>query len=714
MNASNVQILSTPSQVVKDLKDLDIEVLKSTLINSPESIVTTINHLYNELNRPGADKEFINKDLDTMREILHTKITLTKHVLGVKGNSHAFVSTESIQKEIQFEQEKDIKTEPVKVTGFKKDADVVSTKENKSEARVIKMTPIAKTDLPFFEGYVRKAVLGTATELPKKVQYLISKYNAEKPTGRNSDIAIDEIVKEVVKVGQYEDALNLMIDMRRNADNKLKIEAVEKEFLFRILPWVLEVGVEPKDNMENISLSMWIDQLKQKKDPNNAVNILAEEVKKIPGLTASITTNEGCKKMTDDILAGIPQKHTSTMVQDEKTSDIKDLEAEIINELNSGTAQGKVVKLFYEKARKIMSFDKNRDFLKKTLDNCISLWKDNLQEKAEAEVVKDEVSSTTDDKKEVVVDAQTNINTPKEETVKTPEDTEYAKAEFEQAAKAMLLASLSDPTINAKNEFDKMAKKAGAKKMYKDLSKAYTAWRTDLIAANPNLLSERKTVIKKPLFKIVNISEKHPDVWESAKLTKTLEDFKALIYTIIFNKTKELPNGWIIAANLVDQYINNFEETKSLEGDAKNEWFQLFMEAKTKERKEAETTVKKEEKEEKSEQITEEIKENIEQPIIETTVKPVESDEKKETVINAKPFDAKKYTQISTEGNKSKLNALAGDFLRETSHGTLEERKIELVNMLKNNKRYYKSKDEEIINYISKIIATNGDIKKLA
>jgi len=207
--------------------------------------------------------------------------------------------------------------------------------------------------------------------------------------------------------------------------------------------------------------------------------------------------------------------------------------------------------------------------------------------------------------------------------------------------------------------------------------------------------------------------------FETAKLAKNLEEFKSLISTIIFDKTKELPNGWVVAANLVDQYINNFDETKSLEADAKVEWFQSFMDNKTKERKEiAEQVIITKPTEQSiviTEQVTKEEKievnqpEKVATPIVKTPVVTP-----KKPAATTKSFDVKKYEGIGTEGSKSKLSALCGDFLKETSYGTLESRKIELVAMLKENKRYAKSKDVEITNYISKIIITNGDISKLA
>jgi hypothetical protein len=224
----------------------------------------------------------------------------------------------------------------------------------------------------------------------------------------------------------------------------------------------------------------------------------------------------------------------------------------------------------------------------------------------------------------------------------------------------------------------------------------------EVLKEQPELVEvKQKVAITKPLFKKFSVEEKHPDVWESAKLIKTIDEFDKLIGVITFEK-KDL--GWIVAANLVDQYLQNFESAKDFSDTDKHQWFKDCINKHSEERE----AIKKKVADEPL--VNEKKVTTPKQEEVKTVV--TESVKKTEEI--KKPFDAKKYEAIITEGNKGRLNALCGDFLLETTYGTLESRKEELAKMLKQHKNYSKAKPSEISNYIAKLGKINGAIGKLA
>lgn len=743
----DVMTITSPEQQLKNIQSVDRNILSTTLITSREDVFETINFLTKELTNPGADVEVIKTQLEIMRKIINTKINLTALVMGINGNTHSItpVIPTEVQQEIIFNNSTNIKSPA------------------KKEGRVIQMTPTKETKetekVTFFKNYTRRVIFGTAIELSVEVQSLI--------TNAKTESDIDEIAMHLILDERYEDALNLSIDLFSRT--KLKtIEEVEKRFLFEVMPWAFNTTCTPLKDMQNITLSIWADQLLQKKANNPVVEATKIEnndsMQKSTQLLKERYKEEGTisKTVQIDLVNNNSQRWSNPLywkdMQKEELANAKvrlinllkeadinpndfvvdtiedsvptrvinweqvtknakgdfinkngkvvilateaptiavktvaEIEKETLEELNKGVATGKAAEKFFKEMKDVPEAKAEKGFAGKLWQKTLDTWKTLLQKKAEIE---NEEENTGD----AVKTAAAIIN-------QIPVDKEHEKAEFEKLIKEIIIHGYKDPSLNSKNEFDRVAKEKGAKKFLDgNLTNWFNSWKTEVLKEQPELTEiKRKTVITKPLFKKFKVEEKNPDVWESAKLTKTIEEFDKLIDVITFEK-KEL--GWIVSANLVDQYLHNFESTKDFDEVTKHQWFKDCVNKHAEERKSTTIITSIEEKKDKKEEGTITTAPKQEAPIVEK--------EATEEIKKSKPYDAKKYESIVTEGNKGKLNALCGDFLLEIEHGNLESRKEELTKMLQQNGKYAKAKPSEISNYIAKLGKINGAIEKLA
>lgn len=567
---SPVLNFKTPEQSIREIQSIDRNVLAQTLITSPSDCIAMIDYLNSQRTIVGMDINKLDEQITKLRAILDLKINLTAHVLGINGNTHAFVSENQLQTKIDFIPKEEKKVEiPVQ----------------EKETKVIKMVP--------------------------------------------------------------------------------KIEKVKEEI-------VHTVKTKPIENEERGLIGEYEDE-KQK----------------------TILTSNSTYHLNKTAIQQIASVETAETVE-EKPLTSSELEKEALEQLSNNEAPGKVASFFFKKGKNLADVPNGTKSLGTMWKKVLELWKGKAHDQA--------IEATTVEQPPVQeIEVSVELKQPAEK--KSEAELDLERKEIEYAAKDIIIRSFSDRTINAKNEVAKLFKSTGAKKLFKgDLDKRYGSWRMDVVRDNPSLVEDRKEEKSAPkiLFKPINIEEKHPDVWESAIHCANLNEFKSLITTIVFEKTKELPNGWIVAANLVNQYINKFDEAKDFTEDNKHDWFVDLVKTVKEERSKTKQLIEN--------QVTEPIQtveeKKEENPVVVET-KPVETEVKK------KPIDLPKYNDIKNESNKGKLSQLCGNFLLETSYKTLEERKTELIGLLKENDRYRKINDSEINNYINKLGRTNGAIGKL-
>lgn len=708
MNAAT--ILKTPAETIKDIQGVDRAVLAQTLITSPDDCIRIIDYLNIQMMVAGVDKESTQKHLAIMRNVIEKKIELTAHVLGIDGNKLAFISPNQVQ--IQFEFEKQPKTE--QTTEYK----IAPAAEETKVAKVIQMQPKVTTPTAFFEGYVRKQIFGTDYILPENIQTLV--VNAD------TESKIDEIAFELISLGKTEDALNLSIDLFAKLVAPKTMEEVEKRFLFEILPYYYKKSdIVPKDNMQNITLAMWESQLKPvvkentKKHHNNEPK--SKVAKGVENLDKGlIGTFEDDKQITVLTPSSTSHHVKETKIEDavviEEVITMTDLEKKVSEKLENGEAQAKVLKFFWMARNKIIDATPSAADMKTSWAKLMDSFKTNLQKKAEA-LVEDTTIITPEEIQTVTEVAQelSKVSEP----ITTARTADEVMVEVELKAKEIILNSLSDKNINAQIEVTKLFKQSEIRKMFKgDHNKRFSEWKKQVIAEHPEIVESKKT--SKKLIKKFSVEEHHPDVWESAKLCTTSAEFTELIKTIVFDKTTQLPNGWMVAANLTDQYINNFNDTKELTEDQKTEWFTNLVTTVAEERKTKAVTIA-EVVAPNTENVIEPVIETITEPIVTEVVTPeavVETPKVEnattEVIEEKKSIDLSKYDQIKTLNNKGRLNEICSRFLMESTYKTLAERKADLIIMLKSNDRYRKAKDEEINNYIGKIVTSNGAIARLA
>ncbi len=678
-------IIKSPQEVIKNIQDYDRNILIDALITSPKDLQETMNFLESQKNLPGVNMDTINNLKNDCMQIMMEKIKLTKIVLGVNGNTNSIIPNPSIEIKEEVKEVKESKSSSPKYQGkvinadFNKGREKQETKKNqaskpienlekgtigefKDEKQetiltpnstshvVVQPTPVEKEEVvgatstpSYFQGYERKVIFGTDTEIPESVFHLVPLAESE------SDI--DTIARHLINEDKVELALNLSIDLFEKSKTSPKTQQeVENRFLFEILPWAHGVQVDTKTDMQNISLSMWNDQIKQK---------ALSEIKEVIETTKDSTVGLTYETLVNECISKFKAK--------ESFKDVKKF------------------------------FDKELVNVTDTIDKSDK----GLFAKIVIEFKKTEKTVET---------AETAAYEGKEELT-----AEQVKTKGKSIIKSALELGKS-----AMNEFRKylsqkdIRKALGSNKV--EAEKLFTELKSEIEAENPSLKKVSK--VKVMLGKNFSVEEKHPDVYESAKLCKNLSDFRNLIISIVFDKNKELPNGWQVAANLSNQYLNNIEESKSWDDVKKLDYF-----------KEVITSTTEQRKKEKAKDavvtdavIVEEIKNPETTAVIETKApeQTVETPSEQEKVEIARTEESstssinlEKYKKISEEKNNNKIHELMASFLLETNYKTYPERVAELDTYLVGNKKWARAPKADRDNVINKVVKNNPKIQEL-
>jgi len=683
-------------------------------IKDVDKINNAIKFWRNEKTLSGANLEEINKRLTNLFLIYDRLIDITMGTLAIKGETSPFVSDTISKSEGEDHQDR---IPDSTVIGDKSPARKVEKKTIDATKQFIKKAQEDASKVSeikdWFKGYTRRVVFGTAIELPKTVQDLLPHCDTESK--------IDEIAYRMLDEDRAEDALNLSIDLFLKTGLKLQSE-VEKRFLFVILPYVNGVTVEPKKNMENITLSMWVGQLKEKAETISELEKSSTDDIKI--LVLDFQTNKYLSIKSQILLDkyAIDQVLLSSILGDiAKQCNIKieDLVYQAVNQTDVDMLAAANKKSIIISSSETVVEEKpavdNVEEVKivgmafETLQNeCVRMLGDKIPYSDVHKHFEDSVSLITDKtekekkhSKELWAKiqntykkaAKTGPATPKETTIVPeatidPKEKEKIVAEAEAAAvegKDKLPEKVEDvKPLLTKDELKTASRNAfqEALKVGKTGLNALREWASakfirDSLNEHGIKAEELYKEIKAETsdapattIKTIDFTKEHVDLYKLATECKTLPDFANLIKSIVFEKKL-----WMIAYSLTHQYIQNFEEFKTVTDEVKTTWFRDLT--KKPEATKVETPSTETSKKEGTKQNPEDLI-------------PIETDNKRIKLLVAELI----LSGLAIDKN---ITAIKDD--------------IKLI--MRKNKFYAKSKDKELDNTIANVIKNNPEIQQL-
>ena len=526
-------IIRKPEETLKSLSELDRQILANTLITSPEDLHSTIAFLNTQTNLPNIQKNEIDEMKKDCFEILKQKIKLTKLALQINSAADAAIIPIPDAQQSQLEFNKTTKGKVIDGKEKFQEAANGKDKKNKSKIPIEIKTKVYEDDkqrteigvnvnmtvhtvkekdpkavsFQWFQGYERKKIYGTQAILPEPLQ--ISVVNAQ------SESDIDNIARHLIEDGRIEDALNLSIDLFEERLKKNQQE-IEKRFLFEILPWAYGVqSPETKDDMQNITLAIWNEQLKKK-----AESELIGQSSEVSN-TTSITFEDFKKK---------------------------------VGEMMTPEGTGKAHKFFEENIKNISDLDKHieaktpeeeKDRRNLIWKEIVDNWKDTLQQAAEEG--KESITTLDDIKKEGF---------------------DIIKKAKEAGGNAMNLfrqfLSKHKKVLNQEN-----IKTVDLFKEIKD--------KVDIEVKPTEPVTSSKIIVtfnvaeKYP--EIFEEAKKCKTINEFMSLIETLV-FDSKTKGVVF---KDHDAGYQVAANLSDQYISNFAEGSKMTDFEKRDWFNCLI-----------------------------------------------------------------------------------------------------------------------------------------
>jgi hypothetical protein len=724
-------VLKSPEEAIKgisdaygnlDLKGLsDAEIVKMSVITSSEELTEGIKFLELLKNLPGAKAEELNLLKTDLFSIFKHKIALTKKAYGINGNIATIVpnpqlnlNLEDVQEVNESEEEKIEPEEQMAKTEVKDNVikHDFNKKNKQADLKVINKdvdkVKNQKKEANNFKGYERKVIFGTPAILSETVQKLVITASTESE--------IDAIARHLVEEGKVEEALNMSIDLFEKSEvAKKSQQEVEKRFLNEILPWCHGVTTKPFEDFQNITLAFW----------NNHLIELSNSIRLVEEIT---------QQAVEEMKAGQITATTAIKIHTDFPNDADKIFANVCKICNI-----EAVKI--ESAPMVVSPKKSNTEIPvttvgltyETLQNeCISMFKANPDPKTAFKEVKaffdKEIVNVVDegfDKTDKGLFAKLVIEFKKSQ--KTVEEAEKAAyegkdeiaPEVKNEAKSIVKKTIETGgyVLNELRKFfsQKAYRNTLGKKKIEEFAKELE---TEVKTENPELVNKSKERVK--IMTNLSIENSLPDVWESAKLCKTFDEFKDLLINIVFEKkeitmiVKDKPksiNGWEVASNLMEQYGNNFEETKEWNSEKKAAFFNGIVNATSEERKKAKEATKVEESSEnKQEQIELQRSESntFEQSSTTETKEENKPQESKQAV------DIKKFDAISTMSNTNKIHELMAEFLLLSEYKTYQDRFNELRdNYLPKNKKWSGTKVSDRENTINKVIKNNSKIQEL-
>ncbi len=576
---NNALLKNTPQQIIKDIQEIDRNVFAATVYSDPDKIISSIEFYRKELIQPISAEEIeeAKSIINSLKAILSLKVTLTKATLKMDTSEDILIAGGlSRQTEIEFPN--------LPTTDNIIDAkDKFVKNANKQPAR---------KENSYFKGYTRIVILGSPTELSKKVAKLVQ----DNPKTAEE---IDEIAELLVKEGKESVALNLSIDLFEKHNLK-KREEVEKRFLFELLP--LYKGVKLNDSkkkeVENMTLIQWTEYLNDtSKLIKSKGDIIKAAVKEYKGkdkcislYTASIIDKfNGTSETKEDIIKMIASElkmKPEDLVWEVKTEEATENNDETFNLaefkkrtlnllLNKGPLDSIQIghKFFKENISKVTDYEfKNDEKKREAIWECIKTdFKKNIGKKE------------TTPNKDQIVDALHD----KAIELENQEKKNMSGKEFEFRREIQSIVDSKDPQ-GLKKVQELYNKK------YKDIFK-----KEGKVIDPTKLFNEALTIVEEPEKEVkieteenkttllskgpVNIETEYPDIWKAAKSCVTLEDLIDTIKMILNNEVKDLQavsgrmsTKEMVACALMTQYINNIEECKNWDKSKIWEWWGSF------------------------------------------------------------------------------------------------------------------------------------------
>lgn len=593
--------IPVPNEKFKAIQSMDRNLANSLVYADAHEVIATIGYWESKRTKAGAGTNYveIDQEIASLEAILRTRRKLSTELLGIQEATLIPMPNNDL--------DEDLKNQPIEER-----QDIAENKtfdatqafiEKAKEEEEIKN----KSDWKF-KGYTRKKIYGTPIELPVDVQVLI--------VGCDTEGKIDEITSLLMDEKRYEDALNLSIDLFANLKKgELSQEQVEKRFLFDILPYYKGVTCVPFEDMENISLALWIKHLddlaNNKKLFEELKNQVIEEVKageiSVELANKVFTSNllEGKESLYDAVkeelnleslvFATEPNKPTIEEIienqfeesKEEKTVEgltFETLEKECLEMLKIKKS-GKVRKHF-EKSLKLV-VDKTTDEKKKINE----LWAA-IQDKAGAKIIikseenSESIEITPEEKEEIIAKAEKAAIEGKEELTSEPQIRERVKSLIMEKGKKAL------------NDIGNILR---ANKIKNLLPDKYKKEKNPVVSYYKDVLKEveDKGELPTPQFKLildkVDLSKENPDVAESASKCANIDELRSLVLSINYDMKDKLDNPARVAYNVVLDYMSKFNPEWS--DEQKTIWYKDVLKSKIEakkenEKKEVEATIK--------------------------------------------------------------------------------------------------------------------------
>jgi hypothetical protein len=715
MNNTNLALkYQETKNLIGEIQKTDRNLLRDlVLVATPGETIELMKYFESQKTVAGANIAQLNQNKATLHSILEKRIALTAEVLNIRQGliiptpddvkivnsiKNNVIDPDLQDQPIEERQTKQevtlTKAEATSVNPKGKTVDATkkfvkaAEKDTKAQSPIITVTPKDQ----WFKGYERQTVFGSLIDLPQAVQILLQ--------ANPSDLdKIDEIAKILIDNNMAENALNLSIDLAVKS-KLLDQTAVEQRFLFKVLPNRIGTICEPKDDMEEISLSMWIDQLKAKLDPNyleskGITSIVSPDSitqqdktafnnEGTPGLTASgtgltVSTNKPVETIEEEI---VPTTSVEGLTKDS-------LFAECIQMLKDGK-QKDAYPHFIKSIKDVTDItDDQKNVFKPLWKDLMTHW-GNIS-KATTEVSGEPVNIVNEPATdEIVIDKDALVEAAHEAAIEGKET--LTEDIVKEKVKSIILESLKTKSTNAMNEVRKFLKPLSVRKLLggKQAGEYFKSVKEEVITENPEI--EVDNALFRPLTKSIDLatSKEYADVYESIIQCKTNVEFESLISSILFEKKDLIKDAWAVAYNATLQHLNTFDLYKEMDDSSKTIWFKAFHEKEKKARL----------------QNIKEVKPVVENTEVSTEVlstEPIKIEEVSETTpqeIIEESRTNDKVTNFSAIAKETKSNRVKELAVEALKAGISEE---ELAKLIKQSKPYKGTRPDDMVNIINKL-----------
>lgn len=525
--------------------------------------------LYRMWGSSSEEIESLGRDLIN---IFKKKVELTKKLMGINGENKSPARKDNNQKEIDFPKTID---HPAKN----------------------------------FQGYERRQIFGTATEMPKEIQSLIPLADTKEK--------VDKVAEVLISKGRIEDALNLSIDLYEKYNLGDRV-AAERNFMFFLLPRVKGVKIDDPENkpFQNLTLNQWIEYLNDTrelmKSKASSVNLIVkeakEESKKYEGKEFHITmkSQSELNKYRREV---VNENDILDMVAKELKVATDDLIWDAVNDTDEKTLKAIRKKVFntgkIEDAKVVMNLAEFKNTILGKMKSLVegsgggkeiyNYFKENVKNISDYDCKNDEAKvkelweiirnthkqQKEDEKNKVVEDAHNKAVEMQNNTDKAPAESNSLVDKFKADLKKLVVAGkgLNDARILYKAS-KKELKKAGFSEH--DLENTFNKIKEEH-KQNDKASKKEDEPKNLPLVKLTNVAAEYPEIWAESMKCKTLEDLTKFISKMMEESTKDIKaaSGMIhtkytVALNLVGQRVKDIPECKDWDPDKVFKWWENF------------------------------------------------------------------------------------------------------------------------------------------